>query len=160
MSAGRVQSVGMAITVQRERERLTFQETEYWRVKGNFSTVCSGSNSEEIEDRLLDAQLISINGNTLASGTADFNPKQANELASTAQNKIHAQKKTAEELIDAIQQSRDGWRWTVQQVTSSQRKQNPPKPFITSTFQQEANRRLGLSGRLNFIFLGLSPHQY
>ena len=34
-----MQSVGMAMTVQRERERLTFQETEYWSVKGNFSAV-------------------------------------------------------------------------------------------------------------------------
>jgi DNA topoisomerase-1 len=142
LSAGRVQSVGMAMTVRRERERLTFQETEYWSVKGNFSATVKNNNNEDI-DRLLETQLISINGQTLASGTSDFNPKQTDELAS--QDKIHLKEKSAAELINLIHTHGKNWMWTIRKVTSSQRKQKPSQPFITSSFQQEANRRLGLS---------------
>jgi len=147
LSAGRVQSVGMAMTVQRERERLTFQETEYWSVRSNFSSVVKSidDNNNEDVDRLLETQLISINGLTITSGTADFNPKQTDELAPTAQNKIHLKKQSAAELIDLIQGQVENWTWTIHKVKCSQRKQKPSKPFITSSFQQEANRRLGLS---------------
>ena len=136
----------MAMTVRRERERLTFQETEYWSVKGNFSaTVVNNNNNKEDIDRLLETQLISINGQTLASGTADFNPKQTDELTSASQDKIHLKEKSAAELINLIHTHTQNWMWTIQKVTSSQRKQKPSPPFITSSFQQEANRRLGLS---------------
>jgi len=147
LSAGRVQSVGMAMTVKRERERLTFQDTEYWSIKSNFSSVVKNmedNNNEEV-DHLLETQLISINGLTITSGTADFNPKQTDELASTAQNKIHLKEQSAAKLINLIQGQVENWIWTIRKVKCSQRKQKPPKPFITSTFQQEANRRLGLS---------------
>mmetsp|Transcript_21170 Transcript_21170/g.58884 ORF Transcript_21170/g.58884 Transcript_21170/m.58884 type:complete len:1373 (+) Transcript_21170:276-4394(+) len=140
LSAGRVQSVGMAMTVQRERERLTFQETEYWSVKGNFSAF-----DKKGIDQLLETNLISINGQTLASGTADFNPKQTNQLTPASQNKLHLTEKLAAEFANLIQTKGDRWHWNVEKVASSQRKQKPPLPFITSSLQQDANRRLGLS---------------
>eukprot|EP00536_Pseudo-nitzschia_multiseries_P015439 jgi/Psemu1/262946/estExt_Genewise1Plus.C_8870021 len=111
LSAGRVQSVGMAMTVQRERERLTFQETEYWSVKGNFN----------------------------------FDPKQTDKLTSAAENKLHLTEKLAAEFDNLVKTTADNWHWHVEKVTSSQRKQKAPLPFITSSLQQEANRRLGLS---------------
>jgi DNA topoisomerase-1 len=144
LSAGRVQSVGMALVVRRERERLRFRETEYWSVKGNFTSTMPVSNDDQ-GGRLLDASLVSINGQTLASGTADFDPNQPNQLAPSSNTKLHLQSQQAAELIRRIEQEGDKWTWTVRNVTSSQRKQNPPMPFITSSLQQEANRRIGLS---------------
>ena len=138
LSAGRVQSVGMAMTVQRERERLTFQETEYWSVKGNFTTN-GGINP------LLEAQLVSVNGQSLASGTGDFDPKQTGQLAPSAENKLHLTEEETKKLINLIETKGDLWSWNIQKVTSTQRKQKPPLPLITSSLQQEANRRLGLS---------------
>lgn len=137
-----MQSVGMAMTVQRERERLTFQETEYWSVKGNFSAI---DNDNKDTDRLLEAQLVSVNGQPLASGTADFDPKQTGQLALAAENKLHLAEESARELTNLIETKDDSWLWNIQKVTSTQRKRKAPLPFITSSLQQEANRRLGLS---------------
>jgi DNA topoisomerase IA len=144
LSAGRVQSVGMALIVQRERERMVFQQTEYWSVQGNFTSPTEDID-EVGQDRLLEATLVSINGQTLASGTADFDPRQSNQLAESSIHKLHLQASDAASLIRRIQQEGDSWTWTVQSVTSSKREQKPPIPFITSSLQQESNRRLGLS---------------
>lgn len=137
-----MQSVGMAMTVERERERLTFQETEYWSVKGNFSSV---DNDNKDTNRLLETQLVSVNGKSLASGTADFDPKQTGQLAPGAENKLHLTEESAGELTNLIETKGDSWLWNIEKVTSTQRKQKAPLPFITSSLQQEANRRLGLS---------------
>lgn len=143
LSAGRVQSVGMALIVQRERERLAFRETEYWSIKGNFSRT--GITSRDDQQELLDAQLVSVDGQSIASGSADFDPEVSNQLSSTARNKLHVKADKAKKLIERIQSDKEDWTWTVQSVSASLRKQSPPLPFITSSLQQEANRRLGLS---------------
>ena len=104
-------------------------------------TIVSDSN----DNMLKDASLVSINGQTLASGTADFDPKEPNQLAESSKTKLHLQSEQADELISRIMEKGDQWTWSVQSVTSSRRKQNPPLPFITSSLQQEANRRIGLS---------------
>jgi DNA topoisomerase-1 len=41
----------------------------------------------------------------------------------------------------------DGARWVVRSVTRGERKKNPAPPFITSTLQQEAGRKLGFSAK-------------
>ncbi|VEU43595.1 unnamed protein product [Pseudo-nitzschia multistriata] len=140
LSAGRVQSVGMAMTVQRERERLTFQRTEYWGVKANFSAF-----DDDDAGQLFETNLISINGQVLASGTSDFDPKQSDQLTPSAKNKLHLTEQSAAEFTNLIQTKGDQWSWKIDKITSKERKQKAPVPFITSSLQQEANRRLGLS---------------
>ena len=41
----------------------------------------------------------------------------------------------------------EGARWVVKSVTRGERKKNPSPPFITSTLQQEAGRKLGFSAK-------------
>jgi DNA topoisomerase-1 len=137
LSAGRVQSVGMALIVQRERERLLFQETEYWDLEADFRAV-------SLQGLNFPGQLVSINGTVLASGGKDFEPRQANTLTLAARHKLRLQEEGALELASQLDRDED-WSWTVANVTSTERKVNPPPPFITSTLQQEANKRLALS---------------
>ncbi|MBI3825459.1 MAG: type I DNA topoisomerase [Candidatus Rokubacteria bacterium] len=47
----------------------------------------------------------------------------------------------------ALMASLDGARWVVRSVTRGERRRNPLPPFITSTMQQEAGRKLGFSAR-------------
>jgi len=41
----------------------------------------------------------------------------------------------------------EGARWVVKSITRGERKKNPAPPFITSTLQQEAGRKLGFSAK-------------
>jgi len=149
LSAGRVQSVGMALVVQRERQRLAFQESEYCSLKANFTAISNPNDLDNDESATLEGQLVSVNGKVVASGTSDFDPNESNKLAASSSHKLHLQQAKAAELLDLIQGSQYGqeWTWKIQNITSSQRNVNPPVPFITSSLQQEANRRLGLGVR-------------
>lgn len=133
LSAGRVQSVGMALIVQRERERLMFKESEYWDITANFT----------VKTTELPATMVSLNGSPLASGGADFEAQKANKLVEKSSYKLHLKEKEAVELEKRFET--ESWTWSIANITESQRKLNPPAPYITSTLQQEANNRLGLS---------------
>jgi DNA topoisomerase-1 len=52
-----------------------------------------------------------------------------------------------EEATRAVMASLDGARFVVRSVTRGERRRNPAPPFITSTLQQEAGRKLGFSAR-------------
>ncbi len=129
LSAGRVQSVGMALIVQRERERLLFQPVEYWDMVAEF----------QMNDENVNATLVSVKGEPVATG-GDFNNQ--GELVST--NKRHFLETDIQELKHKLE-GNTTTTWTVVSIQSRKRKQSPPMPFTTSTLQQEANKRLGMS---------------
>ncbi len=52
-----------------------------------------------------------------------------------------------EEVTRALMAELDGARFVVRGVTRGERKRNPAPPFITSTLQQEAGRKLGFSAK-------------
>jgi DNA topoisomerase-1 len=52
-----------------------------------------------------------------------------------------------EEATRALMAGVDGARFVVRSVTRGERRRNPAAPFITSTLQQEAGRKLGFSAR-------------
>jgi DNA topoisomerase-1 len=135
LSAGRVQSVGMALVVQRERERLVFVSANYWDLAATF-------------DGNVTATLVQVNGQTIACG-ADFN--DAGEL--TSPSKVHVDQQHAEAILAAMAngelnvwlQNPNESKWSVSSIKSRERSQNSPMPFITSTLQQESVRKVGLS---------------
>ncbi len=52
-----------------------------------------------------------------------------------------------EETTRALMASLEGARWIVKSVTRGERRRNPAPPFITSTLQQEAGRKLGFTAK-------------
>lgn len=69
LSAGRVQSVGMALVVWRERERLLFQKTQYYNIQAQFVLSTTPK-----EDGIvgMEAKIQSVNGSAVANSGKDF----------------------------------------------------------------------------------------
>jgi DNA topoisomerase-1 len=130
LSAGRVQSVGMALVVQRERERLRFQPTQYNSIEANF---VQGN---------LTAQLRAIDDVPVALAGKDF-ASQGRTLADASSHKLHLHEDNVQHYVQLFSDSETEWK--VVQVKATKRQQQPPQPYRTSTLQQDANRRLGLS---------------
>jgi DNA topoisomerase-1 len=129
LSAGRVQSVATRIIVERERERLAFRTASYWDIEAKLA-VALGSPKE------FTAQLASVGGRRVASG------KDFNDLGVlTKDGVLHLKEAEALALTERLKHE------TIQ-VTSVERKPNrrsPAPPFMTSTLQQEAGRKLRFS---------------
>jgi len=48
---------------------------------------------------------------------------------------------------EALREALQGASFTIEDIRTKEQRRTPPAPFITSTFQQEASRKLGLSAR-------------
>ncbi|MFQ5607136.1 MAG: DNA topoisomerase, partial [Candidatus Zixiibacteriota bacterium] len=130
LSAGRVQSVTIKLIVDREKDRTEFVESEYWDLKGIFET---GGNES------FPAILREVDGKKLAVGK-DFDPK-------TGQLKDKKLIQFDRTGVEALQKELSGARWLVNDVRSKPVKQSPAPPFTTSSMQQQASARVGMSAR-------------
>jgi DNA topoisomerase-1 len=126
LSAGRVQSPALRLVVQRERERIEFRSADY------FSLEALTSSSPAFT-----AKLISINGTRLATG------KDFSELGVASPEVFVMNSGRAAELVRGL----DGKDLLVRSVDEKPYRSSPKAPFTTSTLQQEAGRKLRLSGR-------------
>lgn len=125
LSAGRVQSVAVAEIVKRERERIAFRKATYWDL---LATLAKGESFE--------ARLVELGGKKIATGQ-DFD-ERTGELKTTA---LLLDEAGAKALVDRLKNAR----FVVEAVEEKPITRKPPPPFITSTLQQEANRKLGWS---------------
>ncbi len=130
LSAGRVQSVATRIVVDRERERMKFVSASYWDISAKLSV--EGTADDEAEPRNFGARLLSVDGNKLATGR-DFGPdgQLKNQVLRLAEA-------DARRLADAL----TGSAMTVSSVEEKPYTRKPYPPFMTSTLQQEAGRKL------------------
>ncbi|NOX31310.1 MAG: type I DNA topoisomerase, partial [Actinobacteria bacterium] len=125
LSAGRVQSVAVRLIVERERERMAFVSASYWSLTAQFSG----------NDANFGASMVSLGGSRLATGR-DF--ADTGELTSDT---IVLSEAEATRLAGSLKDRE----LTVTSRESKPYRRRPAAPFITSTLQQEAGRKLGFS---------------
>ncbi|NKB46235.1 MAG: type I DNA topoisomerase [Legionellales bacterium] len=117
LSAGRVQSPALRMIVEREEEIERFVSQEYWSIKADLIA----------SDQPFIAKLTHYQGEKLSQ----FSVTNAEQ---------------AQSIEHELSQLANG-QLTVQHIDKKQRKRNPAAPFITSTLQQEAARKLGFTAR-------------
>ena len=121
LSAGRVQSVATRLVVDRERERIAFRSASYWDIEGLFDP---GS---------FTAKLVAVDGARVATG------KDFSDLGVlTRTDAAHLTEESAASLAAAL----EGAAFTVRSVEDKPHRRSPAAPFMTSTLQQEASRKL------------------
>ncbi|MDT8910935.1 type I DNA topoisomerase [Amycolatopsis sp. PS_44_ISF1] len=136
LSAGRVQSVATRIVVQRERERMRFTSASYWDISATMETsAAAGAPEDTASPRSFPARLIAVDGARLATGR-DFEPT-GRLKASAADVRV-----LAEPDARALAQALDQRDFKVASVEEKPYTRKPYAPFMTSTLQQEAGRKL------------------
>ena len=134
LSAGRVQSPGLRLIVERERERIAFKKSVYWDLRASLKRP------EDGEEKQFDARLESVGGKRIASGK-DFADVTGEVLE--GRDVLVLDETDAKELASAIESGA----WKVRSLQEKKFSSRPAQPFITSSLQQEGNRKLRLSAR-------------
>jgi len=117
LSAGRVQSPALRMIVEREREIEAFIKQEFWTIEADM----------QHEDRAFVSRLVKLENAKLKQ----FDIANAEQAS-----------KVRQDLLAVA-----GGRLRVDRVTRKQRSRSPAPPFITSTLQQDASRKLGFSAQ-------------
>ena len=126
LSAGRVQSVATRLVVERERERMKFVAAGYWDI---VATYTPGD---------FTARLVGVDGKRVAQGR-DFERDGTLKTADAVQ----VDEADARALAEAL----EGAAFKVSSVEEKPYTRRPAAPFMTSTLQQEASRKLRLSSQ-------------
>jgi DNA topoisomerase-1 len=119
LSAGRVQSVALRLICERELEIQAFKSQEYWSI-----TAEVGEENQTPPERWFPARLVVAEGKKLTK-LSITNEEQATSYAKAVEKRP----------------------LYVAELIKKQKRRNPAPPFITSTLQQEASRKLGFSAK-------------
>ena len=131
LSAGRVQSVATRMVVERERARMAFRSATWWGVDGTFASAAAPAG--------FGASLVALGGTTVATG------KDFDDLG--RQSAKSAVRVLGEEEATSVAAALTGRSFTVSAVTERPFRRSPAPPFMTSTLQQEAGRKLRFSAQ-------------
>ena len=131
LSAGRVQSVATRIIVQRERERMAFRSASYWDVLAELDASVSDPSATPPR---FTARLMAVDGKRVATGR-DFDSLGAVKKPDEV---VVLNQAAASALADGLH----GVPLTVASVEEKPYTRRPYPPFMTSTLQQEAGRKL------------------
>lgn len=132
LSAGRVQSVAVRLISEREHERLRFKRARYWSL--------SGTNDKDGVP--FESRSFLLKGLRVASGK-DFDSETGGLLKDKAANTVWLKEDEAKAWVEKLR----GQDWVVDEVEEKPISRKPAAPFITSTLQQESNRKLGFTSR-------------
>ena len=136
LSAGRVQSVATRIVVERERERMAFTAADYWSLSAEFRVL---GELDPGDPSTFTASLTAVDGAKVATGK-DFN----SDGRLRSPDAVHLDEKTAHGLARGLAEAEIA----VRDVEVKPYRRRPAAPFMTSTFQQEAGRKLRLSAAM------------
>jgi DNA topoisomerase I len=122
LSAGRVQSAALRLTVERERERLKFLSADWWSLHAKLTA----------QQKPFDIRLHGWDGKTIADG------QSFNDSGKLTKQHLVLTEKTVGDIVKAITNT------NVLVATKKTTKftERPKPPFITSSLQQEAIRKL------------------
>jgi DNA topoisomerase-1 len=126
LSAGRVQSVATRLVVERERERMAFVAADYWDIEA------------ALDPGPFTARLSAVDGQKVAQGR-DF----GRDGALKTSDAVQLTESDARGLAAAL----EGVPFRVASVEEKPYTRRPAPPFMTSTLQQEASRKLRLSSQ-------------
>lgn len=121
LSAGRVQSVALKIVVDREREIQNFKAVEYWTIEAELAKKTAAGAASEA-GKPFRAAFIGLTG--------------------AKKVEIHSREEAAD-----YEQAMTRAEYSVFKVTTKKVMRQPAPPFITSTLQQEAWRKLRMTAR-------------
>ncbi|HEY6472914.1 MAG TPA: type I DNA topoisomerase [Acidimicrobiales bacterium] len=131
LSAGRVQSVATRMVVERERARMRFRSATWWGIEGTFNREAAASG--------FGASLVVLGGTSVATGK-DFD-EHGQQSAKTEVRVL------GESEATSVAEALAGQTFTVKSVTERPFRRSPAAPFMTSTLQQEAGRKLRFSAQ-------------
>ena len=134
LSAGRVQSVATRIIVQRERDRMAFRSASYWDIVAKLDASVS---DPQAQPPTFTARLATVDGLRVATGR-DFDSLGALRKADEV---LVLDEASATTLAAGLA----GARLTVASAEEKPYTRRPYPPFMTSTLQQEAGRKLRFS---------------
>ena len=129
LSAGRVQSVALRLICEREEEILSFLPIEYWSLVGNFETE---------DKKEFSAKLFEIDGRAIrTSPKANMTEEEKAEFS-----KDFYLIESAEIAAKLYEDVKEKDNFEISDISKKESKRNPFPPFITSTLQVEASRKL------------------
>ncbi|MEF2871889.1 MAG: type I DNA topoisomerase [Bifidobacterium catenulatum] len=137
LSAGRVQSVATRLIVERERERMAFVRAPYWDVTATLEAPDADGNNVAFDSRM-----VSLGGCRLA-GSKDFGADGKLTAAGAKDRVVQLDEAQASVIAQALEFAT----FTVASMETKPYRRRPVPPFTTSTLQQTAGNRLGMSSR-------------
>ena len=137
LSAGRVQSVATRLIVEHERERMAFVRAPYWDVTATLEAPDADGNNVAFDSRM-----VSLGGRRLA-GSKDFGADGKLTAAGAKDQVVQLDEAQASAIAQALKCAT----FTVASMETKPYRRRPVPPFTTSTLQQTAGNRLGMSSR-------------
>jgi DNA topoisomerase-1 len=125
LSAGRVQSVAVRLICEREEQINKFKPEEYWDILAKLKT----DKNEEFS-----AKLVAKGEESLG-----VRPKE--------KGKVISSEKEAKKILKEL----EGASYAVSEIRKKEQERHSAPPFITSTLQQEAARKLGFSAKRTMV---------
>jgi DNA topoisomerase-1 len=149
-SAGRVQSVATRMVVDRERERMAFRSAGWWGIDATVTAEGEAALSAGADvSPSFAASLLAVDGTPLAGGK-DFD---STGRLTTPDAVVVLDEAAARALAAGL----EGAPLTVSSMTHKPYRRSPRAPFITSTLQQEAGRKLRFSSKRT---MSVAQHLY